>query len=55
VIIHQDADVYQIGKLAHRRFERFLRVVCGQHYRDAFPINHPFPRTRTTSALTLLR
>src|SRR5271168_893706 len=40
VVIHQDANVHQIRHLAHGSLERLLRVVSGQHYRDALAVNH---------------
>src|SRR6202044_4044062 len=39
-VVHQNANIYEIRKFAHRDRERFLRVVSGHNDRNAFTINH---------------
>src|SRR5664279_5458080 len=40
VVVHQDADIHQVGDLPHRRFQRALRVIGGHHNRDPFTVDH---------------
>jgi hypothetical protein len=40
VIIDQNANIYQIGKLTHGNFESLLRVVSGHYHRNAFSVDH---------------
>ncbi len=40
VVIHQNADIDQLGKFSDGGLERFLRVVGGHYDRDALAVDH---------------
>ena len=40
VIIHEDADIDQVGQLSDGDLEGLLRVVSGHYYRYAFAVDH---------------
>ena len=40
VVVHQNADVDQVGQFSHRDLQSFLRVVSGHDDRDALAVDH---------------
>ena len=43
VIVHQDADIHQIRKLADGGFQRLLGVICGHDDGNPFAVDHSTP------------
>jgi hypothetical protein len=43
VVVHQNADVDHLRQFPDGRFERLLRVISRENYRDTFAIEHEFP------------
>ncbi len=40
VIVDENADIDQVGQFPYRRFQRFFRVVSGEHHGNAFAVDH---------------
>jgi hypothetical protein len=54
VVVHQNADVHQVGDFPDRGLQGLLRVVSGHNYGDALAINHVMSGLQSSRCLPYL-
>ena len=52
VVVHQDADVHQLGDLPHRRFQRAFCIVSRHYHSYALSVDHG-PSLSPTGGLSI--